>query len=504
MGKQRFWFAGVALMGVAAGAVVGSLVDRESRAHAARADRSSGQPPPGPTPSEVHQAQLLGHTFAQVASRVSPSVVRITVTAKVDETTGGPQAFPFGNPFEGTPFERFFEFRDRKHHGGKPPVERHTGMASGVVVDPRGYILTNNHVVENAERVRVTFVDGKEVAARIIGRDPSSDLAVVKVDKVQVVPARLHNPDDLQVGDWVIAIGNPFGLDHTVTVGVLSAKNRSGFGSGHYEDFLQTDASINPGNSGGPLVDLSGEVIGINTMIAGIGTGIGFAVPASIAQPIADQLIESGKVRRPWLGIAMQDMTVELAGSLGQKAPDQGALVSDVQPHSPAQQAGLRPGDVITAVGGKAVKAARDVQSDILTQKIGQSVTLSIWRAGTKRELEARTAELPETERAAPSPNTGGSSEEKLGLTLGTLTPGLRDRLGLPAELHGALVTEVASGSAAALAGLQAGDVLVEVDHRAVTSAAEAAGALKTRRTGGHLVRVRHGDASLYVVISGE
>jgi serine protease Do len=447
-------------------------------AHAARPEL------PPPSHAQVAEAASLGRTFAQVASQVGPSVVRITVTSRVEQPSEG-------NPFKGTPFERFFGEDDR-------PGRRRMGMGSGVVLDARGFILTNAHVVEDADSVRVTFVDGKQVTAKIVGRDPKSDLAVVKVDGVQVTPARLGNSDDLQVGDWVIAIGNPFGLDHTVTVGVLSAKNRSGFQSGHFEDFLQTDASINPGNSGGPLVDLNGNVIGINTMIAGIGTGIGFAVPISMAKPIADQLIEHGKVRRPWLGIAMQDVTPELQKAMGQNAPEKGAMVSEVQPDSPAKSGGVKTGDVITAVDGKPVKAAREVQSGVLSKKIGDKVDLSLWRDGKAEKLSVKTAELPGDEEKG---GAGGNARERLGLKLRALTPEIRQQLDLPDDVKGAVIADVAPGSAAAVAGLDTGDVILAVDGKPVTSPEQAASALRSKRAGGHLLHVRHGASARFIVV---
>ena len=279
---------------------------------------------PPPSASQVADARALSRTFAQVAAQLSPSVVRISITKTVKMRGRG------RNPFSGTPFDRFFGGPDDDDGGGEMQGPKQRGTGSGVVIDKKGYILTNNHVVEDADEVKVSFGDGKTVSGKVIGTDPKSDLAVVKVDNVDVQPARLGDSEKVSVGEWVIAIGNPFGLDHTVTVGVLSAKNRSGFDSGHYEDFLQTDASINPGNSGGPLVDLDGEVIGINTMIAGIGTGIGFAVPSSMAKPITEQLIKNGRVRRPYLGVMMQDITPELSKRLGNGAPEKGALVGQV------------------------------------------------------------------------------------------------------------------------------------------------------------------------------
>jgi serine protease Do len=466
--------------------------------------------PPRPSPAKVAEARDLGSTFAQVASQVSPSVVRISVSKRVapSRRSGGPGA-PFGgnpgnpfggNPFEGSPFDRFFDNQER---GNRERAPRLRGMGSGVVIDDQGHILTNNHVVEDVDEAKVTFIDGKTVAGKVIGTDPKSDLAVIQVSGVSVTPAKLGNSEKMQVGQWVMAIGNPFGLDHTVTVGVLSAKNRAGFQSGQFEDFLQTDASINPGNSGGPLVNVDGEVIGVNTMIAGIGTGLGFAVPSSMAQPIADQLIHTGKVTRPFLGIVMQTLTPELRESLGSDAPQRGALVSDVQPGSPAERAGIKPGDIVTSVDGAPVDASQAVQRIILGKKVGQKVELTLWRNGKTVHLAAVTQTLPgsdrEEARRAATPDEGeDAGHSKLGLRLQSVTPEVAQRLGVGKDLKGAVVAQVQPDSPAAEAGVQEGDVIVEVDRQPVASATDAARALAAR-SGGHLLRLKRGDGALYV-----
>jgi serine protease Do len=458
---------------------------------------------PPPSKEQISDARMLSRTFAQVASQMSPSVVRIGITK------GGGNAKAHGrrSPFEGTPFERFFGDNDGDEgggFGGQAPKQK--GLGSGVVIDQKGYILTNNHVVEDADEVKVTFVDGKTVPGKVVGTDPNTDIAVVKVDGVKVQAAKMGDSDKLQVGEWVIAIGNPFGLDHTVTVGVLSAKSRSGFqGGSHFEDFLQTDASINPGNSGGPLVNLDGEVIGINTMIAGIGTGIGFSVPSSMFKPVVEQLIQTGKVRRPYVGIRMQDLTPEMARGLGKNAPDKGALVANVDNNTPAEKAGAKAGDVIVQVNGKAVDGSKDVQRTIIAGKVGTKVDLTVWRDGQTLHLSPTTAEMPGDSRVA-SRETGGDqrnapSKTKLGLGLSSMTPGLAERIGIDPKMKGAVITQVREGSPAQEAGLQQGDVIVEVDRKPVQSADEAVKTLSGDRSGGHLLRVRRGDAALFVII---
>ena len=489
MRNKRF-FAGGALLagGLIAALATGQLELGGPSAQAAPAKTASPALPP-PSPAQVADARTVSRTFAQVAAQVGPSVVRISVEKKASKSD-------LRDPFRG----RFGGDDDDQ------PAQRSHGLGSGVVIDAQGHILTNNHVVDGADDVRVTFVDGKTVKARVIGSDPKSDIAVVKVDNVAVKPARLGNSDQLQVGEWVIAIGNPFGLDHTVTVGVLSARGRSGFQSGQYEDFLQTDASINPGNSGGPLVNLDGEVIGINTMIAGMGTGIGFAVPTSMARPVAEQLIQHGKVRRAYVGILMQDVTDEIAVSLGSGAPHKGALVSEVVPGAAADKAGIRPGDVITSLDGLPVDGSKSMQHAILQKKIGDKVNLGLWRDGKTLTLSAQTLELPGGDEVASKPDRSQDTPPKrtLGIDLTTLSPQLAPRLGLSKTDKGAVVTDVAEDSAAADAGIKAGDLVIEVDRKPVTTAKEAATGLSAKRNGGHLLRLKRGDSIRFIVLSGE
>jgi serine protease Do len=453
---------------------------------------------PPPSPSQLADARSLSRTFAQVASQVSPSVVRINITK-----TGKANNMRMRN-FKGTPFERFFGGPDDDEGGGFGPHEgpKQKGMGSGVLIDGKGHILTNNHVVEDADDVKVTFVDGKTAQGKVVGTDPKTDLAVVKVDSFDIKPAKLGDSDKVQIGEWVMAIGNPLGFDHTVTVGVLSARGRSNMPVGpQYSDFLQTDASINPGNSGGPLVTLDGEVIGINTMIAGIGTGIGFAVPSNMARPIVDQLISSGRVRRPYLGILMQDVNPEIKKSLGGKAPDKGALVSNVQPGSPADKAGVKPGDVITSVEGMPVDGSKAVQRTVLTKKIGQKLDLQLWRDGQNLTLAATTAELDADKAVAKTGGDKGSPKAKLGLALQPLTPDLADRLGLNKGERGVVVSGVRDGGPASEAGVREGDVIVEVDRKAVTSVDDANRLLSGDRQGGHLLRIKRGDGALFLVV---
>ncbi|HEY7954833.1 MAG TPA: Do family serine endopeptidase [Polyangia bacterium] len=500
MATRKSLMGGLALIALGAGGGLAASqlkISWGQAAHASPVVVAEAKPAlPPPSQEQLSEARAVSRTFAQVAAQVSPSVVRISVTKTV-KPEGMQGMHGMGdNPFQGTPFERFFGNRGE----AQPQKERGTG--SGVVIDQKGYILTNNHVVEDADEVKVSFVDGKEVKGKVVGTDPKTDLAVVKVDGVDVRPAKIGDSSKMLVGESVMAIGNPFGLDHTVTVGVLSAKNRSGFEQGHYEDFLQTDASINPGNSGGPLVNLNGEVIGINTMIFGPGgnIGIGFAVPSSMFKPIAEQLISTGKVRRPYLGIYMQSVNPELQKSLGKNAPAKGALVSQVAPDSPAQKAGLKPGDVIEKVDGSPMKDSSAVQRTVLTKKIGEKLDLSVWRDGKTLDVKTTTGEMPSDGKLAGGEEST-SPHAKLGIGLQTLTPDLAERIGVDRNTKGAVITQVRSGSPAEDAGLREGDVILEVDHKPVRTAGEAGKLLSSNREGGHLLRIRRGDAAVFMVV---
>jgi serine protease Do len=289
-----------------------------------------------------------------------------------------------------------------------------------------------------------------------------------------------------------------------VTAGIVSAHGRN-INSGPYDDYLQVDAPINPGNSGGPLVNLDGEIIGINTMIAGMGTGIGFAVPSSMFKPVAEQLIQTGHVHRPYIGIRMQPVTPEVAKGLGNGAPSSGALVAQVEPGSPADKAGAKPGDVITTVAGKAMKDPADVQRTIFSGKVGNKVDVTVWRDGKTVHLWPTTAEFPGDDKMASreggGEHNGNAQKAKLGLGLSSMTPMLAERIGVDPKVKGAVITSVRDGSPAQEAGLQQGDVIVEVDRKPVASADDAVKTLGSNRAGGHLVRVRRGDAALFVVI---
>ena len=391
--------------------------------------------------------------LAEVAESVSPSVVSIQVEVSRPQSNGFP--FFFGDP------------------GGGGIIR---GGGSGVILRSDGYILTNNHVVREANRVDVRLKNGKSYPAKLVGTDSATDLAMLKIDARGLTEAQFASSEKARVGQFVIAIGSPFGLDYTVTTGVLSAKGRGGIGANEIEDYLQTDASINPGNSGGPLVDLQGRVLGINTMIIGRGSGIGFAIPSEIAQRVARQLIENGTVRRAWLGVSFQEITPELATHLGGSF-DGGALINAVVPQGPADKAGLQAGDVITAIDGQPIREGHDLLRAVLRHGVGERVTLEVRRGDKTKKIAVVTGERP-SEDSAQSRQQGAQDNAMLGLALEQLTPRLRERFGYEGEGQ-VFVRGVAPGSDADRAGLRPGDIILQADRRPVRSIADVRAALQ-------------------------
>ena len=411
-----------------------------------------------PDPKAVLRA--MEEAFSSVAEHVMPAVVNISATPKkTAEGGGGSEPEERFREFFGPElYERFFGRRPR----GEPRAS-----GSGVIVDPNGYILTNNHVIENAEEVTVRLSDARKFTAKVVGRDPKTDLAVLKVEAPERLPvAELGDSDRLKVGQWAIAIGNPFGLDRTVTVGIISATARTRVGVATYESFIQTDASINPGNSGGPLLNLDGKVIGINTAIVATGQGIGFSIPINMAKDVMRQLITRGRVVRGWLGIVIQDLTDELSASFGVKEGD-GVLVADVMKGSPAEKAGLRQGDVITQVAGERIREVPELQKRVAALAPGDSIRLTVVRERGPIGVTVTIGEMPGDEPAV----AGGSQEEGWGLTVEAVGSELAQRLGLLSP-RGVVVTNVAPGSPAARSGLDAGDVILEINRQPVADVA--------------------------------
>jgi serine protease Do len=371
-------------------------------------------------------------------------------------------------------------------------------LGSGFIIDSNGYIITNNHVVEGAQEITVKLAGGKEYKAKVVGRDPKTDLALIKISSLfkNLPTLSLGDSDKMRVGDWVLAIGNPFGLEETVTQGIISATGRV-IGSGPYDNFLQTDAPINPGNSGGPLIDLKGEVIGITTAIVSGGQGIGFAVPSNMAKSIVAQLKEKGKVTRGWIGVSVQIVTQEIARSFGLKET-RGALVSEVSPKGPADAAGIKRGDIIVSFDGKGISKMSDLPVIVAGTPVGKTVPVTVIREGKELTLNVKIAEMGEAVAAAP----GAPTEERLGIAVADITPQIMKELRLRSR-EGVVVTDVASGSPAEDAGIQPGDVIRETNRIAVNSVKEFEAALaKSGKGRPVLLLIRRGAQSFYVSIT--
>jgi serine protease Do len=431
-----------------------------------------------PTQAQVQastvEAKRLSDGFVAVAERASPSVVQIDVTARDEKADV---------------LSRFFG-----RGGADEPIAR--GMGSGVVFSPDGAILTNNHVVEQALTINVRLRDGRYLPARLVGRDPATDLAVVKIEASGLTPAKFADSDAARVGEWVVAIGSPFGLGYTVTAGVLSAKGRGGLGMNDIEDYLQTDASINPGNSGGPLCNLQGDVLGINTMIVGRGQGIGFAVPSNMAQRVATQILKIGRVSRAWLGVSVQDLTPEIAQAM-HLAPGAGALINNVAADGPAYRANVRAGDVIATVGNHVVRDGHDLVRETISHDVGQPLQLEIVRAGQHYGASVMLSERPETPISPAPAQQQALPHQGLGLVVRDLAPQQATQMGLPAKPLPA-VTQITPGSAADLEGLRVGDVIVEANGIAEPTSTQVADAA---RSGALLLRLKRGDRYFYAAL---
>lgn len=431
---------------------------------------------------KITTAKSLGQAFVEVAKKVQPAVVNITTEKTVTMRPWD----RFGEDFfRGSPFEDFFRGfgfspRERGERGerGKEREYRQKQRSggSGVIVDKEGYVLTNNHVIEGMDKVKVRLNDGREFTATVKGQDRRTDLAVLHIKAKDLPVAALGDSDKLEVGEWAIAIGSPFGLEHTVTVGVISAKGRSGLGTGTYEDFLQTDASINPGNSGGPLLNIDGEVIGVNAMIIQPGTGIGFAIPINMAKQILNDLIKQGKVVRPWLGISAQDLTPEMMEHFQVKEKEGGVVVGQVYPGTGAEKGGLSPGDIIRSVDDKPVKNVNELVKEIQKKKVGQKVKLDLIREGKTMTLDITTSSMPDKPEMAKEKE---EEEEKLGAKVQELTPQLAARYRISGIKHGVIVLGVEDGSLADEIGLHEGDVILEVNRKKIETMKDFEKALK-------------------------
>ena len=438
-------------------------------------------------------------SFAPVVKKVAPGVVKITAVAKAHNAAA--QSMPpaiedfmrrfFGEQFS-TPMPR-------------NQVPRQEGIGSGVIVTKDGYILTNNHVVDGADELKVSMQDGHEYIAKVVGRDPKSDIAVIKIDAQDLPAVAIADSDKVEVGDVVLAIGNPFGIGQTVTTGIVSATGRAGAVGLDYEDFIQTDAAINPGNSGGALVDADGRLIGINTAIlsrTGGNQGIGFAVPSDLARDVMSSLIKDGHVTRGYMGVMIQDINPALAKQFKLK-DETGALVGDVTPKSPAEKAGLKSGDVVTEFNGKKVADSRHFKLEVAKVQPGETVSMKILRDGATKTLDVTVGEMPGTETVAKNDNKAEAEDTGTlnGVAVTDLDAAARRQLNVPANIRGVVVSEVDPNSASAEAGLRAGDVIQEINRKAVRTAQEAIKLTEHVTDKTTLLRVWRDGGSRFVVV---
>jgi len=486
---------------ILAGGVVGGLVAAVSIFHFA-APRSAyaalgadDQAAPLTSPADLSAA------FERVAERIRPSVVSVNSVKRI---AVGQRQLNVPEQLLRSPFREFFgpDFPGLSQRGPGQRDLVQQGLGTGVVVSADGYILTNNHVVRNADTVTVGLPDKRTLTAKVVGTDPKTDLAVLKVNADHLQPVALGDSDALKIGEWVVAVGNPFGLSSTITAGIVSAKGRANVGLAEYEDFIQTDAAINPGNSGGPLVNLRGEVVGINTAIlskSGGYMGIGFAIPIDMARSIKDRLIDDGRVVRGWLGVYIQDLTSGLSKSFGFDGTD-GVLVGDVTPGGPSAKAGLESGDIITEYDGQPVTDMQKLRERVAETRPGQKVKLRVFRDGKTRTVRLKIGEL-EAEVASSS---GQTEPDELGIAVRSLTPDIARQLGYDSDMRGVVVTRVEPAGIADRAGLRARDVIVSVQGHDIGDISDFRAAMsKSQLHKGVRLGVRTGPARRFVYLKG-
>lgn len=439
-----------------------------------------------------------GNSLSPLVKQLSPSVVNISTTS-----VSKGRNFSYESPFGGKEGDQFNDFFD-KFFGEMPEREfKGKGLGSGFIFSEDGYIITNNHVVERATDIKVILENGEIYHANVIGTDPKTDLALLKIEPKKKLPAvRFGNSDNLEIGDWVLAIGNPFGLGHTVTAGIISAKGRS-LGLGSYDNFLQTDAAINPGNSGGPLFNFNGEIIGVNTAIIAGGQGIGFAIPINMAKSVVAQLRDSGKVVRGWIGVYVQQITPEIAESINLKDPH-GALVSDLTPGGPAEAAGVQRGDIIVEFNGKSIEDMPELPRSVASYAPGTNAQLKVLRNGEPKVLNIKLGELPEEVAQSSRKLPGKAVEEGLGLVVQEITPHVQSMFETKVS-EGVIITNVAPGSTAANAGLEPGDVILEINKSKIANLDNYKKSMDAVSEGENILfLVKRGTNTIYVALKFE
>lgn len=434
-------------------------------------------------------------SFADLAERVGKAVVNIS-TSKKAAGRRGIQSFPFPKFGPNDPFDDFFE----KFFDGMPQEQVTRSLGSGFIINKDGTILTNNHVVSRADDIEVSLSDGRKFKAKVLGVDERTDIAVIKIDTKESLPAaKLGNSSVMRPGDWVMAIGNPFGLDHTVTVGVVSAIGRLIGGGAPYAKFIQTDASINPGNSGGPLFNLSGEVIGLNTMIHAGGQGIGFAIPIDLAKQMVPELVEKGSVSRGWLGVSIQEITPELAKSFNLEK-NEGALVSEVYSDSPASKAGLVRGDIIIEFNGEKVEEPYDLSLHVGNSKPGSKINVVVLRKNEKKNITIEIGKYKEGEVAFAEKALEPGKADKLGLVVKSVSAEDARKLGVPANFKGVYVERVDPESSAAYANIATGDIILEINDSKIQSVEDYMKTVEKLKTGDPVrLFIKRGVASIYL-----
>jgi len=493
--KIRRWVATVVVIAAFAGGALLSQGFREWAGHAVfGASRE---------PITIAQNALpvslgnFANGFSAVIKPALPAVVNIR-TSKIVK----PQANQMSPMFNDPMFRQFFG--DQFGQGGKPHAEREQALGSGVIITVDGTILTNNHVIDGATDIKVQLSDKREFVAKLVGADPKSDIAVLKIEGKDLPTLPLGDSSQLNVGDLIFAIGDPFGVGETATMGIVSATGRSRLGIEDYENFIQTDAAINPGNSGGAMIDIHGNLVGINTAIlshggSGGNEGVGFAIPMSMAKPVMDQILAHGKVVRGYLGVHIQDFSPELAKSFNFNQSG-GVLIGDVSANTPAANAGLKKGDVVVKLNGQAVSESNDLRNTISQMAPGTQVKLDIWRDGKVQPYAVTLGELP-NDKGTTEGSDESSSGEIQGIDVQDLTPEISQQLNLPSGTHGVVVTSVDPASAAAAAGINRGDLIQEINHKPVTSAAQYKQLMSSAGSQPILLLINRGGITSFVVV---